>query len=283
MDRAARLPLARTIMKLFAISDLHVGFAQNRAAIRDMRSRHDDWLILAGDVCESPEHLAWTLDELASRFQRLIWVPGNHELWTMPGEATRGQDRYDALVALCRDRGVLTPEDDYVVWEGHGGPHLLAPMFLLYDYTFRPDHVAPEQAVAWAAAAGIRCADEELLHATPFASRAEWCRARCALTEHRLSQALDGSPLPTILINHFPLKQALAQLPAIPRFSPWCGTRLTEDWHRRFNARVVVSGHLHLRRTSHLDGVRFEEVSLGYPERQWNVARGADAYLREIL
>ena len=270
-------------MNLFAISDLHVGFAQNRAALQAMQSRPDDWLIVAGDVGESPDQLAWTLDTLLARFQRLIWVPGNHELWTLPDEDVRGQQKYDALVALCQKRGVLTPEDDYVVWQGEGGPHLIAPLFLLYDYTFRPDYVPPEQAVAWAAAAGIRCADEDLLHATPFSSRAHWCRARCSLSEGRLDRALRGTSLPTVLINHFPLKQALAQLPAIPRFQPWCGTRITEDWHRRFNAKVVISGHLHIRKTSHLDGVRFEEVSLGYPDRQWNVSRGVDAYLRKVL
>jgi hypothetical protein len=45
---------------------------------------------------------------------------------------------------------------------------------------------------------------------------------------------------------------------------------------------AVVSGHLHIRSTRHLDDVRFEEVSLGYPP-QWNAARGVGAYLRQIL
>jgi hypothetical protein len=43
-----------------------------------------------------------------------------------------------------------------------------------------------------------------------------------------------------------------------------------------------VSGHLHIRSTAYRDGVRFEEVSLGYP-RQWREGGGVDAYLREIL
>jgi hypothetical protein len=34
---------------------------------------------------------------------------------------------------------------------------------------------------------------------------------------------------------------------------------------------VVVYGHLHIRRTTQYDGVRFEEVSLGYP-REWSKA-----------
>jgi hypothetical protein len=68
----------------------------------------------------------------------------------------------------------------------------------------------------------------------------------------------------------------------VPRFSIWCGTTLTEDWHIRYRAEAVVTGHLHMRHTVVKDGVRFEEVSLGYP-RDWNGARGIGAYLRRIL
>lgn len=270
-------------MKLYAISDLHVGFDENRSALASINPRPNDWLILAGDIGETEAHLELTLASLGRRFARLLWCPGNHELWTIGSHGARGQAKYEQLVAICRKHGVLTPEDDYAVWEGEGGRHLLVPMFLLYDYSFRPDHVPPEQAVEWAAQAGLRCADEELLDPAPFASRAAWCAARCASTEQRLERALHEHDLPMILINHFPLKQVLAQLPAIPRFTIWCGTRRTEDWAARFRASVVVSGHLHIRSTERIDGTRFEEVSVGYPHRQWRVAQGLDRHLREIL
>jgi hypothetical protein len=84
------------------------------------------------------------------------------------------------------------------------------------------------------------------------------------------------------LINHFPFREDLVRLRRIPRFSIWCGTRRTEDWHRRFPVAVVVSGHLHIRSTTYRDGVRFEEVSLGYP-RDWQQEQGIQPYLREIL
>jgi hypothetical protein len=174
--------------------------------------------------------------------------------------------RYERLIAICRSYNVLTPEDPYPVIQLGNGPIRIAPLFLLYDYSFRPDHIPSQRAVDWAKEGGIICTDEILLHPDPFPSRAEWCHARCDLTQSRLQQCMDG--LPTILINHFPMREDLAQLPRIPRFSIWCGTRRTEDWHLRFNARVVVSGHLHIRSTRYRDGVRFEEVSFGYPH-QW--------------
>jgi hypothetical protein len=62
----------------------------------------------------------------------------------------------------------------------------------------------------------------------------------------------------------------------------WCGTARTADWHKRFNAAVVVYGHLHIPRTTYHDGVRFEEVSLGYP-REWSKRSRAPIVPREIF
>jgi hypothetical protein len=269
-------------MRLLAISDLHVGFEANRRALETLRDHPEDWLILAGDLGETLEHVAVVLDAVVPRFAKVLFVPGNHELWTLqngPG-ALRGVAKYEALVALCRRYGVSTPEDEYPVWRGPGPPCVVAPLFLLYDYSFRPDDVPRERALEWAEEAGTVCSDEFALDPSPFSSREEWCRARCATTEARLAE-IDPA-YRTVLVNHFPLRYDLAHLPLCPRFSLWCGTRRTTDWHTRFRAIAVVSGHLHIPSTRYRDGVRFEEVSVGYP-RQWRHERGLESKLREIL
>lgn len=266
-------------MKLYALGDLHLGYRANREALAGWRTRPDDWLILAGDVGETLDRLEQGFRAATDRFAKVIWVPGNHELWSPAGQTVRGVAKYEAAVALCRRLQVVTPEDPYVVWPEE--PRcLITPLFLLYDYSFRPDSVAAEDAVAWAEAAGILSADERFLAPDPYPTRAAWCQARVAQTEPRLVEAASRHPL--VLVNHFPLRRDLVRLPRIPRFSLWCGTRSTEAWHTRFRARVVVAGHLHIRSTDWVDGVRFEEVSLGYP-KHWRRERGIDGYLREIL
>ena len=269
-------------MKLWALGDLHLRHPENRQAIAALPPHPHDWLILAGDVGETEEHLRFALSILARRFARLLWIPGNHDLWTIPSrpDDPRGQAKYDRLVAICRAFDVLTPEDPYAVWPGAGPPCVIAPLFLLYDYTFGPDGVAPEQAVEWAAEENVVCSDEVLLHPDPWPSRPAWCAARCREAERRLAEAALAGPL--VLVNHWPLRRDLAILPRMPRFAVWCGTRATEDWHRRFRAHAVVYGHLHIRGTHWRDGVRFEEVSLGYPQN-WSPGKGAAGYLREIL
>jgi len=268
-------------LRLWAISDLHVAFRENREFVEQISDHGDDWLILAGDICESFGDLESVFRLMSERFAKVFWVPGNHELWTTRPTEPSGVARYEALIALCRRYGVVSPEDPYEVWPGPGGAHLIAPLFVLYDYSFKPADVSLDKALDWACDQGVLCSDEALLHAAPYASKSDWCAARCALSEQRLEQAAQRAPL--ILINHFPMIRAVADVPAFPPFVIWCGTSRTHDWHRRFRAVVVVSGHLHIPSTRHIDGVRFEEVSMGYPNQWRRRSGGIDAMLRQIL
>jgi len=278
-------------MRLLAISDLHLANSANRAALAGLSDYGDDWLIVAGDVAERMDHVRDAFALLTRRFARVIWVPGNHDLWTVREEriidgvarsqsVLAGEAKYRALIRLAREFGIITPEDPYPIWTGPGGPCIIAPLFLLYDYSFRPADIPREDLIAWARDGSAVCSDEVFLDPDPHLSREAWCAVRCDEAEDRLA-ALDPA-LQTILVNHYPLRHELVRIPRIPRFSPWCGTTRTEDWHQRFNTRVVIYGHLHVRRTDIRDGTRFEEVSLGYP-RQWDQNRGIERYLREIL
>jgi 3',5'-cyclic AMP phosphodiesterase CpdA len=255
---------------LLAVSDLHVGFSDNRPLVEALVPRSaGDWLIVAGDVGEFVADIEWALGLLASRFAKVIWVPGNHELWTHRRETIdlRGTARYQYLVDLCGRLGVVTPEDPYPVWEGPGGPAVVAPLFVLYDYTFRPDGAATKaEGLAIAYASGVVATDEALLHPDPYDGIDEWCAARVELTQRRLSELPAG--LPTILVNHFPLIREPTAVLRYPQFAQWCGTVATADWPSRFNAVTVVYGHLHIPRTIWQDGVPHVEVSLGYP-REW--------------
>ena len=270
--------------RLLAISDLHVGYPENREFALSLRPEDpDDWLIVAGDVGEVFADVGFVLAKLADRFARVIWTPGNHELWTLPSDPVqlRGVARYDALVTVCRRFGVLTPEDEFPVWPGPDGPVTVAPLFTLYDYSFSlasDEALTRADALALARAAGVSPADEGRLRADPHPSTEEWCHARVAASASRLT-AVTG---PAVLVNHWPLLKAPVTALRHPEFAPWCGTALTARWHRLFPAIAVVYGHLHIPRTTTYDDVRFEEVSVGYP-RQWQRRGDAPPPPRVIL
>jgi predicted phosphodiesterase len=276
-------------MSLYAIGDLHLAYKSNREALAELNPHPDDGLVLCGDVGETAEHLRLAFSRATRDFKHVFWVPGNHELYTLPSSeaagGAKGQAKYEECVDIAREYGVLTPEDPYMLWNGNGGPCIIALTFALYDYSFRPENVSREGALEWAREEGVCATDEVLLFPHPYPTRDAWCEALVTKTEERLAGAASAG-LPLVIVNHWPLRQQLVYIPRVPRFSLWCGTKKTEDWHRRFNAKVVVTGHLHVRRTDWVDGVRFEECSLGYPT-QWQEARdqGQDinGMLREIL
>ncbi|WP_253258662.1 metallophosphoesterase [Pseudonocardia sp. N23] len=255
---------------MLAVSDLHVRHAENRDAAADLRPSHPgDWLIVAGDVAEQVEDTVATLASLRERFAEVLWVPGNHELWTRPKEegALRGEPRYRRLVERCQEVGVLTPEDPYPVWTGVDGPVVVAPLFVLYDYSFLPPGTSTsEEGLAAAHAAGVVCTDEFLLYPDPYPTRQAWCDARIAESQRRLDE-IDPA-MATVLVNHWPLTRYPTRILRYPEFSLWCGSTRTADWHVRYRARSVVYGHLHVPRVTWEDGVRFVEASLGYPREQ---------------
>jgi 3',5'-cyclic AMP phosphodiesterase CpdA len=269
---------------LVAVSDLHVSYSENREIVETLvPNSPGDWLIVCGDVAETVEDVEWALSVLRDRFDTVIWVPGNHELWTHPRDAVqlRGVPRYQHLVKTCQALGVLTPEDEFPVWRGAGGPVRIAPLFLLYDYTFRaPGTDTKEASLAYAYETGVVCTDEHFLHPDPYPTRDAWCRARVAEAQRRLDTY--DSDIPFVLVNHWPLVREPTAVLHYPEFAQWCGTELTADWHTRYHTAAVVYGHLHIPRSTVYAGVPFEEVSLGYP-REWRRRGLPETLARPIL
>ena len=80
MDAFAR-PLGST--RIFSISDVHFDQKGNEGwvwAIDDFAFQ-DDVLIVAGNVAESYVGIMRGLSALMSKFRRVFYVPGNHEMW----------------------------------------------------------------------------------------------------------------------------------------------------------------------------------------------------------
>ena len=84
------------------------------------------------------------------------------------------------------------------------------------------------------------------------------------------------------LIDAYSLIKELGKIYTFPRFSIWCGTTNTQKWLDKFNIEIVIYGHLHIRSTKIIGGIRHEEVSLGYPN-DWDNKQNMKHYLRKIL
>ncbi|KAB1657896.1 metallophosphoesterase [Pseudoclavibacter chungangensis] len=265
---------------LYAISDLHAGFDGNLDAIDRLRPRTDgDWLVVAGDVADRFGTIVDTLDRLRDRFARVVWTPGNHDLWTPPGDPVqaRGAERYGALVDALRRHDVTTPDDDWPVWTSGAGPVTIVPLHLLFDYSFRDTTgLSRREAVAEARRSGVMSSDEVYLHPDPFESRDAWSRALVDAARRRLDALPDG--VRTVLVNHYPLERGPLARIRRAQIGMWAGTTATAGWAVRYRAEAVVYGHLHIPVTDVIEGVPHHEVSLGYPRErghEWSRPRRA--------
>jgi UDP-2,3-diacylglucosamine pyrophosphatase LpxH len=270
-------------MKIIASSDLHLDQHENLASLKSSLKENapngEDCLILAGDICETENQLKEILSLLRPHFKEIVWLPGNHELWIRPSlkesylqQGKGSEQRYLSLVTICHEFSVHTPEDPYIELSNTINETLvLVPMFLLYDYSFRPTHVPESEALNWAMESNVMCSDEVLIVPEPYKSIIDWCHQRVEYTLQRLNayRERENDNFKFLFINHFPLREDCFHLQHIPRFSIWCGTKRTEQWHVDYPVKGVVSGHLHLPSHQIIDDVEFFEVSLGYPG-QWD-------------
>ncbi len=119
-------------MRVFAISDLHIDYGANAKWVQNL-SLHDykdDVLILAGDVTDIGRVLERCLRALTKRFKRVLFVPGNHDLWVLRESRKKHSlekfqevcdivEASGACMQACRERGIS-----------------MIPLLAWYDYSF---------------------------------------------------------------------------------------------------------------------------------------------------
>jgi len=100
--------------RLYAVSDVHTDKLENMAwwrRLEECGAHRADSLILAGDVSHRPDVLLETLQIAARAFRTVHFVPGNHDLWVRGGGGGGGGTSIDRLLeieATCARLGVCT-------------------------------------------------------------------------------------------------------------------------------------------------------------------------------
>src|SRR5262249_27686383 len=89
-------------MRVFAVSDLHVDYESNAQWVENLSRMDytDDILILAGDLSDALDQIDKNLNALAMRFKKVLYVPGNHEMWIIRNPEL--EDSIAKFVEVCR-------------------------------------------------------------------------------------------------------------------------------------------------------------------------------------
>jgi len=262
-------------MRILALSDVHVDFAQNRDWLTRISNvdHLQDVLLLAGDVTDKLDLLERTLEGLRRKFARLFFVPGNHELWDRERAYSDAIAKFERILERCAALDVCTEPR---VLDGVR----IVPLFSWYARPEEsPDSLFLEKAsedasrTAWA--------DDYFVRWPEFGNGGGAAAHFLARNEMRLQHDDD---LPTVSFSHFLPRRDLmmrtaAEIeregPGIPdpnphfNFSRVAGTYSLDRQIRRLRPAVHVYGHQHRNRWREIDGVLYVSHCLGYPaERQ---------------
>ncbi len=119
-------------MRVFALSDIHVDYDVNAQWIRNLSRAdyQDDVLILAGDVTHKLPELAACLDSLVARFEKVLFVPGNHDIWVL------GEDRAKTSLQKFAEVAATVAASGASMQPFATGDVLIMPLLGWYDYSF---------------------------------------------------------------------------------------------------------------------------------------------------
>jgi predicted phosphodiesterase len=258
-------------MRVFALSDIHVDYAENMTWIEQL-SRSDyrnDALILAGDVTHQLRRLEQALVTLRERFAMLLYVPGNHELWCRNDGYQNSVNKFHDIIELCAALDVAT-QPRYIA--GTSGVWLV-PLFSWYT---RPEQGADSLFVA-------KPGEDPSLAAWSDNYFVRWPDAAVAADPAAYFLALNRTVLartyaaPVISFSHFLPRRDLIfsrseelaggrppdRHPGF-NFSRVAGTGRLDRQLRQLRSVMHVYGHQHRNRYRLSDDVLYVSCCLGY-------------------
>ena len=256
-------------MRIFAISDIHVDYAENMAWVQRLSELEyvDDALLVAGDVSHDMDKLEQALAALRGKFREVFFVPGNHDLWLIRTPFRDSIEKFRHLLRRCADVGVKTAP-------AKAGEAWVVPLFSWYalpeegeESLFMPKKGEDPNLDVWS--------DFHFV---------TWPELPAGVTPNLYFLRLNDPALarfyaaPVVSFSHFlprtdliistPEEIAASGRPPDPypsfNFSRVAGAKGLEKQIRMLGAAVHVYGHQHRNRDRLVDGVRYVSYCLGY-------------------
>jgi predicted phosphodiesterase len=252
-------------LRIFALSDIHIDYAENRAWLSGLSAEdyRSDILILAGDVADLTDLLAEAFAGLSRKFRKVLFVPGNHDLWTYRNGMTSSLERFNHVRNVASDHGVLT------------GPYSedglsIIPLYGWYDYSFG----RPSEELSYIWTDYVACSWPEGFN-------------EAAITRHFTDMNRDHLSIRNervITFSHFMPRIDLMPsiIPEKKRFLyPVLGTVILEEQIRAIGPQVHIYGHTHVNRRIERDGILYINNAFGYP-RETRITRKRLVRVMEI-
>jgi len=254
-------------MRVLATSDVHVDYAVNAQWVESLSlvDYQNDVLILAGDITDSLLKLERCFGMLARRFMKVLFVPGNHDLWV-----ARDKNLHDSFQKLEEVRRVAS-QCDVSMAPFHRGTLSIIPLMSWYDFSF--GQPTQELKQMWADFRACRWPDG--MDTADVAARFQAMNHYQRRSDHET----------IISFSHF-----LPRIDVMPEtlphrvklLFPILGTRRLEQEVRRLRSTIHVYGHSHLNRRVQLDGTLYVNNAFAYPQ-ETSIAAKALTCIHETI
>jgi hypothetical protein len=277
--------------RIFCISDLHTDYKANLDWCRSLCSKKAEYerdaVIVAGDVSCSHVLLEETLALLAGAFGHVFFTPGNHELWVrgvglsgglhVRTETIDSLQRLREVCELCARLGVHTAP-------AYAAGAIVAPLFGWYHSSFdtEPDvegweGIPPHDVVlsdfhrcSWPSELDVSRDDRAIArHLDSLNDQHPGGRRTLESAVEALRAQYPGAPL--ITCSHFVPRIELApekRYLFFPPLSKGIGSTFLASRIAALRPSVHVFGHTHLGWDATLDGVRYLQAPLAYPQER---------------
>ncbi|KAH6758323.1 hypothetical protein C2S51_018558 [Perilla frutescens var. frutescens] len=98
--------------RVYVVSDLHTDYPENMSWLKSLPNHNggQNVLLVAGDVAETYQNFLESMSILRDKFDRVFFVPGNHDLWLRRDKIDYlgSLDKLDKLLDACQKLGVET-------------------------------------------------------------------------------------------------------------------------------------------------------------------------------
>ena len=237
-------------MRVFALSDLHIDYEENARWVSKLSvaEYQNDVLILAGDVTDQQRLLGWCLTLLAKRFRKVLFVPGNHDLWVVREDCDKNSlQKFDDICAVAESSGASMQA---FCDQGLS----IIPLLTWYDYSF--GEPSEELKAIWMDYRACRWPNG-LTEKDIVAHFEEINKKQSSLAAGKVITYSHFLPRIDLMPGFIPKSKRLLY--------PVLGSAQLDLQLRQFNPDIHVYGHSHVNRQVKIDGIFYINNAFGYP------------------
>ena len=234
-------------MRVWATSDLHIDYKENRTWLLELSDLDfaNDVLIIAGDITPDLQAMRAFFRAIVPKFHKVLFVPGNHDLWLYQKDAEQSLDKFHKVLQLANEEGVQTTPF-------YSTALSIVPIFSWYDFSFGQ----PNDAIKRAWQDFKRCRWENSLEEVTnyFLSLNE---AHLANDSREIISFSHFIPDAALIPNRVP--------PIVKALLPVFGSTKIKDQLLQLQPTMHIYGHSHLNRSIQKDNIWYLNNALGYP------------------